>query len=167
MASTTSGAKTPIESTKSPTSSNGAKFSEEPKSPTYEEKLEAMFEDRDNPHPIWLADEVRSMHADIASITPKWEKSPHRKAMLDFLAKIAVPADDFQIANALCLGLGTLEDVEDEINGTEAAGPRSEFWVKNGSFFQLLVFETVVNALSEETCLKPRNVLLQDTNTDH
>ena len=122
--------------------------SSQPPSPTYEEKLWAQYDARHNPDPKVLAKRLDSMHKDIRSIEEKWKSSEHREAILEFLDECILPIDGFRIENALCLGLGSFGWVMPEEYATEPS-PRAEWFVKNHSFHQLLVFETVVDVLSK------------------
>ena len=117
---------------------------------SYEAKLEAMYAFRDRSDPEYLEGTLKSMNEDIMSITPKWTKSSDRQELVDLLERILPTLDDKAIENALCLGLGSFQTVLPESYGREScpAGPMYQYYVKNFTFLQLLIFETVIDALS-------------------
>ena len=108
------------------------------------------------PDEISVQDKVKSMNEDCAYIQKKWETSEHHKDLLGFLSFIeedVLPGSNILIENALCLGLGSLKSVMGSQYGTEAAGPRGQFFIKNFGFLQLIFFETTINALSKKLFL--------------
>ena len=103
-----------------------------PRPSTYEEALEAEYH-RNNPDPDHLKADLEAINEDMTSLQTMWARSHERKTIIEFLENRIIPMKDIRIENALCLGLGTFE---------------------NSSYQQLLIFETVVDALSKKSPTK-------------